>query len=220
VGLQADFGGDRLDGALGLPIPLLGGNGNLAYAVNLEAGAFFVLGKDGAFFPLRTFDGLFGLSGEIARGPWHGKLRLFHVSAHKADGDTTVTYRGQTYSREFAWFEIGRRMDRLFAYARAGFSWHAVPEDPGGDFALGAQWEPPPGSVGPYAAVHFSVDEERNWRVNQSVLAGVALGHTNRLMLGLRYFNGNSFEGQYHSEPLRLFGFEVMFQPRYEVSSH
>ena len=99
---------DQINAVLGAPLPIVGfETGGTPVRVILEAGAFFRLGRDGDFFPLQTFDGQFGLGLEVSEGILRGRLRLLHASAHKADGDSTVSFRGETFSREFWSLEGG-----------------------------------------------------------------------------------------------------------------
>ncbi len=203
---------DRFDAALGGPLPLArftAGSHDLTAV--LEAGAFFRLGKDGTFFPLQTFDGLLGLGLETASGPFRGRLRFTHISAHKADGDSTVIYRGQTYSREFWRLEVGRWWHRLFLYAGIGSSWHAVPTDQGPHLVAGGSWEAGGGSWRPFAALHLSADQERAWRVDQSLFAGVATGVDRVFRIGLQYVAGNRPDGQYWITGEQFLGIKLQF---------
>ena len=205
---------ERLDTAIGVPIPLAGWGETEMYRITLEAGYFAVLGRDDAFFPMRTVDGVITLAGEAQECRWHGKLRLTHISSHQADGDSTVSYRGKTSSREFGNVELGYKWDTgLFVYGRLGASWHAVPEDNGPQAAIGANYVPRPHSTGIVAAVHLDSDAQSNWRVDQSLFLGIGVGNSTRVRAGLRYYNGNSPVGQYRHIPLQTLGFELQFSP-------
>lgn len=213
VGLTYAPDPQTIDAGVGLPLPVVAFDlGSGRGQVVVEGGVLMRLGRDGAFFPLETVDGRFGLGIEAAHGPWRGRIRFTHVSAHLADGDSTVTFPGRTYSREFVSLDAGFRPGPLYAYARIGIHWHAVPADSGIDLAVGAQWESA-GTHRIFAAAHLSADTERAWRVNQSVMAGYATGSGRIFHAALRYYRGNRFQGQYWTRPESYVGLDLMVTP-------
>ena len=213
-GITVDEAGDsRYDAALGLPVPLVAFGTDRPVGVVLEVGSFFVLGRDGSKFPLHTFDGVFGLGVEGRSGPWHGRLRWLHRSAHLADGDSAVAYPPVTWSRELLTLEGGRRLGDAFVYARVGTPTHAVPADDGLHLAAGFVWESAPGRPGWFLAGHLGGEAARDWRFRRSLVGGVVLGDRNRVRLGLRLFDGPAFEGQKESTDVTVFGFELQVAP-------
>lgn len=214
MGLTLDRGGDRIDAALGKRIPLwdTGGDGGRASIV-LEGAGFMTLGRDGSFFPMRTVDGLFGLSGEWGSGRWAARLRLLHESAHRADGDTSVAYRAATYSREFAWLEGAARVHDVRVHARGGVPWHAVPSVRGAQVALGAEWRPRRGAWRPRGAVVCEHGTSRRARATVTALVGVAGGDSTELLIGVRYRRGSNPEGQYETRRSETWGIEIQFRP-------
>jgi|GEM_PF-1818146 len=211
IGLTSAFDEDRFAAALGGPLPIVAGTlANTRLDVVLEAGGFFTLGKDGSFFPLRTFDGLLGLGLEGARGDWRARLRLSHLSAHKADGDSTVAFRAGTFSREFATLDVGRTWDALFAYLRVGASWHAVPSDEGPHLAGGFSWQ----SGLWFAAAHLDSDRQRGWHLNKTALTGIAPGTSRTFRVGFRIYSGDSPQGRYFDTPIQYLGLEIQYGAR------
>ena len=203
---------DRLDATLGGPIPVLAfGPADRPLVATVEGHAFFRLGRDGAFFPLQTFDGIFGASLERRVGSGAARLSVAHWSAHRADGDSTVAYRGLTFSREFWAVDVQMGRGPWTAYAGLGTSWHAVPVNRGLSVRLGAQrsW----GSRGwrPFAAVHLAADTARRMRVAQTGLFGVETGHRQVFRLAVRGFAGPRPQGQYWREIERYIGADISF---------
>jgi hypothetical protein len=205
---------DRVDATLGRPIPVLAfGPADRPLVATLEAHAFFRLGRDRAFFPLQTFDGIFGASLE-RRVRWGAaRLSLAHWSAHRADGDSAVAYRGMTFSREFWNFDLQRQWAGGMVYAGLGTSWHAVPVDHGLALRLGAQRSWGGGSWRPFAAVHFAADAARRMRVAQTGLLGFETGHREVFRLALRGFAGPRSQGQYWRDVERYVGADISFGP-------
>ncbi len=179
----------------------------------MEAHAFFRLGRDGAFFPLKTFDGIFGASLEKRIGLGAARLSVAHWSAHLADGDSTVTYRGKTFSREFWSFDVQMRRATGMVYAGLGTSWHAVPVDHGLSVRLGAQRSWGDRRWRPFAAVHLAADTARRMRVSQTGLLGVETGRRQVFRLALRGFAGPRPQGQYWRDVERYVGADISFAP-------
>lgn len=205
---------DHLDAALGAPLPIISFPvSDWTVITVLEAGVFFRLGREGSFFPMQTVDGLFGAGTETRRGAVTGRLQLLHESAHKADGDSTVAFRDQTFSREFWRLEIGLAWPRTSLYIRTGSSWHAIPSDTGLDVAIGGFWRGGGRSGRPFFSVHMNADAAREWRVSKSVLAGWETGTNRQVRLALRFFDGLSPRGQYWNRAERFLGFDVQFTP-------
>jgi hypothetical protein len=203
---------DQVDASLGSPVPVVSFPvaGHTVLAV-LEASVFMRLGRDGSFFPLETVDGLFGVGIETSYRSITGRLRLLHESAHKADGDSTVAYPGITYSKEFWQLDLGLVLERVSVYTRIGSAWHAVPEDPGIDLALGGTWKSPGERGRALVSLHLESDSARSWKLTKSVVAGWETGTRRRFLLGLRLFDGNSPAGQYWTRSESYVGMEIQF---------
>jgi hypothetical protein len=212
IGITYAPGPDRFDGMIGAPLPLLEVLlGSRPLRVILEAAVGIRLEREGSFFPLATTDGFFGLGLETRGGPWSARLRLMHHSAHKADGDSTVTYRDPTFSREYGELQIAHSRGGATGYLRIGGAWHAVPRDRGLDLAAGATWRGGGAGGRPFAAVHLEADAERSWRLAKSLRAGWETGSTRGVRLGLRAIEGRSLPGQYWDRTDRYFGVEIEF---------
>lgn len=212
MALSAYADGDQIDAALGQGIPLVQFGQARQWAVQLEAAALFTLGRDGSFFPLRTFDGLVGLGLETERNGIHLRLRLMHQSAHLADGDSTVTFRGRTFSREYATSEIAyalpgsHSIPRGVVYAGCSASWHAVPEDDLRLFA-GGQFETRHGLT---LGAHLSLDDTESAPLRRHILVGWTFRHA--MFLGVRYGKGDAFQGQLKGSRVGDVAFELRWE--------
>lgn len=203
---------DQLDASLGAPLPIVSFSaGRTPVLFLLEAGVFMRLGRDGSFFPLRTVDGLFGLGVETRRNRIAARLRLLHQSAHKADGDSTLTYPGDTFSREFWQLEASLLLGRSWVYLRTGSAWHAVPERKGLELAMGGVWRGPGDSGRPLLSVHLEAADHDAWKLTKSVLAAWEAGRSRRFTAGLRFFDGLVPHGQYFDVSERFVGVEIQF---------
>lgn len=203
---------DQLDVVLGSPFPIVSFPvAGQPFLVVLETSVSMRLGRDGAFFPLETVDGLFGMGIETSYRSFSGRLRLLHESAHKADGDSTVVFPGITYSKEFWQLDLGLGRERLFAHARIGSAWHSVPEDPGIDLALGGTWRSPGERGRALVSIYLEADSARSWKLTKSVLGGWETGTRRRFLLGVRLFDGHSPQGQYWTRSESFVGIEIQF---------
>ena len=205
---------DHLEASLGAPLPvsLFSVRGAPVIAA-LEVGSFFRLDRDGAIFPLESFDGRVGVALETRVLRFHSRLRLMHWSAHKADGDTSVSFRSSTFSRESWTLDVGWQESGWDAYIRVGSAWHSVPSDPGLRAALGGTWYARASGLRPFVSLHLAADHRRNWRVTQSLVAGFETGKIRWFRLGVRLFRGHSPRGQYWDLVERHAGLEMQFSP-------
>jgi hypothetical protein len=214
LGLTLASGGDRVEAALGAPVPLVAlGPADRPVAFVLEGGAFLRLGRDGSFFPLETVDGRFGLGVETRIRRAAVRLRILHWSAHAADGDTGVTYRGRTVSQEFAELEAGMGWGSAFTYLRLGGAWHAVPPEHGVRVAAGGRWDLPHPVTGAFLALHLAADAQRNWRASRNVLLGWEFGGARRAPVALRGVHGFRPHGQYLEIIENYWGLDIQFSP-------
>jgi hypothetical protein len=182
-------------------------------------------------FPLETVDGSFGLRFEARRGPWSGRVRLGHVSSHLADGASEIEERRIVYSREMLTLLAARDLGGAFrVYGGPSFWVRADPPTESLQLQLGAEWRPGRGARGaggtgstgatggaariaPYAAVDLRSRNELEWRVNQSVEAGVRFPGApgNALRAFVTYFDGTSERGQAYRESEQWFGIGLAF---------
>jgi hypothetical protein len=209
------FGGhpERVEVAVGTPFPLVAfAAAGSRLVVVLEGGAYLTLGRENGTFPLETVDGLFGLSVEGTRDRVMTRLRLVHMSAHKADGDSTVAFPASTYSKEFAMLDVGLRLGRAMIYGRVAGAWHAVPSDRGPHIGAGGQWRGA-GRLRPIASGHLEAERDRSWRFAKSLFVGAETGRGPTVRLGLRAFSGPSPRGQYWRETERFAGLELQLVP-------
>jgi hypothetical protein len=204
---------DHLDVALGAPLPLALLSVDHPLMAVLEAGVFLRLGRDGSFFPMTTVDGRIGLALETTLDRVHARARLIHWSAHKADGDTSVSFRDRTFSQEFFDLEIGYRWAAAFLYTRVAAAWHSVPSDRGVDLAVGGWWRGRGRSARPFVSVHVSAASEQEWRLDQSLLAGWEFGTGRPILVSLRGYRGNSPRGQYWKTGERYLGLDLQIAP-------
>jgi hypothetical protein len=193
--------------------PLAGSSGDLPrVAASLEGEALLDLGIDGNLFPLETMDGVFGLRVDAAQDIARVSLRARHLSAHRADGDSTVIYPPGAVSREFVTVEAGLHPGTLYVYARIGAAWHAVPKSSGAMTAVGIQWSRAEGAWRPMAAVHWENDPARGAWPTWSLFAGVETGGM-PFRLGLRWFQGPGPGGQHPERHAERLGFELQLAP-------
>lgn len=209
MAITAHLDGDQMDAALGQGIPIVQFGDTHPGAIQLEAAALFTLGRDGSFFPLQTFDGLVGLGFETERQPFFFRLRLMHQSAHLADGDSTVTFRGKTFSREYATTEVAyafdrsRRFNQAVVYGGLSASWHAVPEDKL-RLHVGGHVQTHQGLT---LGLHLSLRDTDSAVLRRHALLGWTFKHT--MFLGLRYGKGDAFQGQREGLPVEDLSFEL-----------
>lgn len=203
---------DHLHAVLGGLVPLARLGETMNVTASLDGGAWLELGISGNVFPMETVDGAFGLRVDAAQDFWRVCLRVRHWSAHRADGDSTVVYPPESVSREFITLEAGLHPGAVYAYARGGAAWHAVPETEGLIAAAGIQWLAQSGSWRPLAAFHVEYDPYRGDAPTWSVFAGVETGRR-PLRLGLRWWKGPGPLGQDREARIERFGVEFQFAP-------
>lgn len=185
---------------------------SLKVAVSLDGGAWLELGIEDNLFPLETVDGAFGLRIDAAQNIWRVTVRATHWSAHRADGDSTVTYPPQAVSREFASIEVGIHPGSFYGFARLGDAWHSVPESSGAMVAAGLQWRPISGTWRPVAALHYEHDPARGDFPTWSFFAGAETG-SHPLRLGVRWWKGPGPGGQHIEQHVNRFGVEAQISP-------
>ncbi|MGZ3658292.1 MAG: hypothetical protein ACXVCS_22255, partial [Bdellovibrionota bacterium] len=126
--LEADVGGYR---------SVAGWRGaDLALHLGIEGNGYFQMRHDGSKFPLASSDGLVGLYGEAARGPWAYQLRYTHISAHLSDGLFGVR-TPFVYTREFLQLRAALSLGYFRPYAGYQILTHTAPELPRHSLQLG-----------------------------------------------------------------------------------
>jgi hypothetical protein len=167
----------------------------------------------GESFPLETVDGLFGLRAEASRGFGRAVLRLRHLSAHQADGDSTVSYTGNTVSREFWNLELGAAGTVGYLYGRLGSSWHSVPEVEGVDVALGLEGWIPRGGWRPVGGLQWAAGASSGHRSTWALFLGLETTGSIPFRAGLRWHHGPGPSAQYEARSVDRWGLEVQLVP-------
>jgi hypothetical protein len=163
------------------------------------------------------YDGNYGLTlTTAASGPLALKLALQHVSGHVGDEWAEETGRQRIgYTREEVAIGAARRVRALRLYGEAGYAFKQLNDDLQRPWRvqLGAEHESPQafagGRLGWYAAADFQSFEERDWRLDLSLEAGLlARSGGRRWRLGLRWVDGRPPLGEFfqQSEQWLAFG--------------
>jgi hypothetical protein len=170
-------------------------------------------------------DWVVGMPIEVTWNAWSGRVRIAHRSSHLGDEFSATTGARRI---EFG----GEAIDGLLAYrfpgiARVygggGWIFHSntsatrVLRDAGRSdrFTVQAgadgEWFPAAGPVGIAAGVDWQAAERSEWAGGLAVAAGVsarANGRVARVML--RYYDGNSYLGEFFLTPERFWSIEVV----------
>jgi hypothetical protein len=208
--LEADLGGYR---------SVVGWRGELDgetlfVHAGIEGGAFFQMIQQGSKFPLDSSDGLLGLYGEAARGPWGYQLRYTHISAHLVDGLFGVR-SPILYTREFLSARVSRSIDWFRPYVGFQFLTHTAPEVPksalevGGYAILPAHW----GVAHPYFGGDLRVRSAQEGTTFQLGLGTALLSSqgASPLLVTASYLKGHDLRGQFYDENTEkwLFGLDL-----------
>lgn len=204
--MEGDVGGYR---------SLAGWSGNgCLFTAGIEGAAYFQMRKEGARFPLQSSDGLFGVYGETAHGPWAWQLRFTHISAHVSDGLTAVR-PAFVFSREFLALRLKRQIDWLTAYAGYQVLVSTKPALPRHSLQLGAytilpiHW----GIAHPYFGADLRVRgaEEGTTFVLGTGVAFVASNGLPPVRLTASYLKGHDLRGQFYMEKTEkwIFGLDL-----------
>ena len=146
------------------------------------------------------WDGRYGLVTTSApSGQWAFKFGVLHDSAHLGDeymertGRERLGYTRHELAAAASWFP-----DKRFrAYLEAGWGYdlsNKQLQEPG-RIQSGLEYESPPwpgkGRISWYGAADFSAMEERNWRMDRSLQAGLVTHAGNRTWrFGIEWYNG------------------------------
>jgi opacity protein-like surface antigen len=155
------------------------------------------------------WDGNYGLTLTTASGSrWSFKLGLLHLSGHVGDEYAERVGRERIdYSREEVALGVAYRLGRGWrAYAEGGVAYKQLTEEQAPWRAEGGiEWESRPkllgGTFAWYAAVDFSATQERDWRLDTAVQAGVASkGPGGTWRLGVEYYDGRVPLGEFFQD--------------------
>jgi len=173
------------------------------FHTGIEGGAFFLMRKEGAKFPLHSSDGVIGLFAEAAQGKWAYQFRFTHISAHLSDGLTPVR-QAFIYTREFVTLRVARQLGWLRPYAGYQFLVNTKPVVPRHMLQLGAyaylpiNW----GIAQPYLGGDIRVRGAQEGTTFQ-LGAGVALISRSGMppvRFTASYLKGHDLRGQFYTE--------------------
>jgi hypothetical protein len=189
-----------------------------AWQVGIEAGF------DGLFdtefkSDLIGFDGNYGLTLTTAsRAPWAVKIALLHTSAHLGDeyiartGRTRINYIREEVAVGVSWAFL----PRWRAYGDVGGAYVArVDEQEPWRLQTGLEFESARrfgGRASWYVASDFASWQERDWRVDSTIQAGIVTrtnGRSHRLLL--EYFNGRPQVAQFFQSTESSLAFGIRF---------
>ena len=163
------------------------------------------------------WDGKYGLSLTTTSGPLSFRLGVLHDSAHIGDEYAERTGRTRIdYTREEAAFGVAWQLARGWrVYGEGGYAYYQLTEEQrpwraqggleyttrrmllGGRFA----W---------YAAADFSATEERDWRLDTAVQAGVTTtSGGRRWRIGVEYVDGRPPMGEFFQDTEAWFALGV-----------
>lgn len=155
------------------------------------------------------WDGHYGLLLTTARGPFAYKLGALHLSGHVGDeymdrvGRERINYTREEWVAGVAWAFA----PRWTAYAETGRAYHrGSPLLERWRVQGGLQWEAPRAArprQGWYAGIDLQAMEERDWRVDVAVQAGLRLDTRARTWrLGVEVYEGRPPLGEFfqHTE--------------------
>lgn len=184
------------------------------FAAGIEGAAFFQMRKEGSKFPLHSSDGLFGLYGETASGPWAWQLRFTHISAHLSDGLSGVRPHF-VYSREFLALRVAHDFGWLRPYAGYQLLVSTKPALPRHMFQIGAYTYLPAGwgLARPYLGADLRVRgaEEGTTLVLGAGVALVTESGAPPVRIAAQYLKGHDLRGQFYREKTEkwIFGLDL-----------
>lgn len=153
------------------------------------------------------WDGNYGLLWTArSDSPWSYKLGLLHTSSHLGDeyfertGTPRIGYTREELVAGARWTPDAR----LSLYAEGGWAIREGNPDlqERGRTQAGAEFERPRvfwgGRLGWYTAIDLSAMQERDWRIDRSVQAGLVVHNAGRpWRLGLSYYDGRPTLGEF-----------------------
>ena len=186
-----------------------------SWQVSIDAGLDALFDADNKMDNI-GWDGNYGLTLTTASvAPWSFKLGILHLSAHVGDEYIERTGRQRiNYSREEIALGAGYRWDRGWrAYAETGVAYKELTEEQAPWRAqVGLEWESRPelfgGRAAWYGAVDFSATQERDWRLDTAVQAGIASkGPGGTWRFGIEYYDGRVPLGEFFQDTEARFTF-------------
>lgn len=208
--LEADVAGYR---------SLAGWRGDVAgedtvFHAGIEGAAYFQMTQQGSKFPLDSSDGLVGIYGEAARGPWAYQARYTHISAHVADG-LFGARAPFVYTREFLALRVARNFGWFRPYAGYQLLTHTAPDLPrhslelGGYAILPAHW----GAAHPYFGADLRVRSAQEGTTYELGTGAAFLSAQGAppLRVTASYLKGHDLRGQFYYEKTEkwIFGLEL-----------
>ena len=192
------------------------------WEIALQAGVFSIFNMNAGSTDLVNVDYTVGLLTSYRTGPFSGFLRLHHQSSHL--GDEFILNSQAPINRVNVSFE---EVDLKLSYELA--SWFRIyggggmlaGKDPNdlqrGTSQVGAElispWTLWDGKVRPVAYTDFQANARSNWRVGNSVMAGLQFENARigdrKIQVLVKYFGGPSFNGQFYTQNTERFGVGV-----------
>lgn len=185
------------------------------WETGLQAGVFSIFDLDSKSRDLANSDFFVGLFGSYRVGDLSLFSRLLHQSSHLGDqfqlraGTNNLSYEGFDLK---ASYDFGRTL-RLYGGAGVRFD-----QDPKGlkpwSTQIGAEtrspWSLLAGLITPIAGLDLQNRQQRNWRPDVSLRAGVEFASPRvldrHLQLLMEYFNGSSPNGQFYGKSIQFLG--------------
>jgi hypothetical protein len=154
------------------------------------------------------WDGKYGLSLTTSSGPLSIRVGAFHDSAHIGDEYAERTGRTRIdYTREEAALGVAFRLARgWWVYGEGAYGYYLLTEEQRSWRAQGGlQYTTRRMLLGGrfawYAAVDFSATEERDWRLDTTVQAGVTTtSGGRRWRIGVQYIDGRPPMGEFFQD--------------------
>ena len=196
----------------------LGGQWEIA----LQAGVFSIFNMGTPSKDLVNADYTVGLLTSYRTGPFSGFLRLHHQSSHLGDEfilDSSTPINRVNLSFEELDLKLSYELTSWFRiYGGGGY---LVDRDPNylgrGTSQVGTEFTSPwtwwNGKVRPVAYGDFQANARSNWRVANSVMAGLQFENARigdrKLQVLAEYFSGPSPNGQFYTQNTEWFGLGV-----------
>ena len=196
----------------------LGGQWEIA----LQAGVFSIFNMGTPSKDLVNADYTVGLLTSYRTGPFSGFLRLHHQSSHLGDEfilDSSTPVNRVNLSFEELDLKLSYELTSWFRiYGGGGY---LVDRDPNylgrGTSQVGTEFTSPwtwwNGKVRPVAYGDFQANARSNWRVANSVMAGLQFENARigdrKLQVLVEYFCGPSPNGQFYTQNTEWFGLGV-----------
>jgi len=190
-------------------------SGDLSLHTGIEGNGYFQMRQDGSKFPLASSDGLVGIYGEAARGPWAYQLRYTHISAHLSDGLFGVR-TPFVYTREFIQLRTALQLGYFRPYAGYQFLTHTAPDLPRHSLQLGGYEILPAhyGIVHPYFGADIRIRNAQEGTTFELGAGAALLSHlgTPPILITANYLKGHDLRGQFYFEQTEKWTFGLDLQ--------